>query len=99
LQNRIKQVINTLKKEWDITLLVVLDGLIPKFVSDKQTNILSKSLNIWDQLRLTNEQGTNEDLFMALLDTYGSRCFLAEVINACLETNTDFFIAPYQSTP
>jgi len=36
---------------------------------------------------------------MTLLETYGSRCFLSEVVNACLETKTEFYVAPYNATP
>ena len=35
---------------------------------------------------------------MDLLNAYGSRCFMSEVINACLNTKTEFFVAPYQAT-
>ena len=99
LQARLVKIIHTFKKQWDITLLVVVDGLLPKFVNDKQTNILEKSKNTWELLNLTTQGGSNDQLFMSLLETYGPRCFLTEVMNACLETKTDFFIAPYYSTP
>jgi hypothetical protein len=93
------KIIKHFKQTWNITLLVVLDGLMPKFVSDRQLNVLQKSLKIWDMLQQTQEQGSNENLFMQLLDTYGARCFLNEVVNACVETQTEYFIAPYHSTP
>lgn len=33
-------IIKQFKSQWDITLLVVLDGLMPKFVNDRQINVL-----------------------------------------------------------
>jgi len=36
---------------------------------------------------------------MSLLETYSSRLFMNELINACFETNTEYIIAPYQATP
>ena len=54
---------------------------------------------IWDKLKETQENGNNQDLYMSLLENYGSRCFLTEIMNACSITKTDFFIAPYAATP
>jgi hypothetical protein len=36
---------------------------------------------------------------MCLLEKYGSRLFLHEIMNACAQTNTEFFVAPYLATP
>jgi hypothetical protein len=40
LQDRLVEIIETLRGSHQIELLVVIDGLVPKFVSDKQNNIL-----------------------------------------------------------
>lgn len=61
--------------------------------------MLNKSKNIWQSLQFAQAEGSNEELFMNLLETYGSRCFLSEVVNACLETSTGFFVAPYMASP
>lgn len=90
---------------YDIKLLIVIDGLMPKHVSGAQENVLNKSIKMWEQLRLSTENkeaqadGRTGELFLKLLETYGSRCFLTELVNAALETNTEYLIAPYYSTP
>lgn len=35
---------------------------------------------------------------MCLIENYGARCFLSELVNSCLQTNTEFMIAPYAAT-
>ena len=74
--------------------MVVVDGLMPKFVSDHQHNILVKAIHTWQRMSCSNE------LFNDLMDTYnGSRCFMTEIVNAALETKTDYFVSPYFSSP
>jgi hypothetical protein len=42
----------------------------------------------------------SNELFNDLMDTYnGSRCFMTEIVNAALETKTDYFVSPYFSSP
>lgn len=80
---------------------------MPKFVSDQQQDVLTKSRAIWTELRqsLSNQDAaadpvaTQRHLFETLVDIYGSRCFMTELINAALETNTEYFVAPYLATP
>ena len=98
LQNALIQIIQQLETRYGITLVIVIDGLVPKYLSEKQQNILQKSWYVWDQL-LTADEQNNQDLFFKILETYGSRCFMSEVINAAIKTNTKFFVAPYFSTP
>ena len=84
LQQGLIKIINTFTTKWNISLVVVIDGLMPKYVSDRQNNsILQKSHIIWDKLKVSQENGNNQDLFMSLLENYGSRCFLTEMMNAC----------------
>ena len=75
----------------------MIDGLVPKLLSEKQQNILQKSWVVWDQL--TSDEQNNEQLFLKIIETYGSRCYMSEVINAAMKTNTKFFVAPYFATP
>lgn len=42
-------------------------------------------MEVWDQLKL-NPKISNEELFHKVLETYGSRCFMTEVINAAMAT-------------
>ena len=53
---------------------------------------------MWDALRL-NPSISNEELFIKTLETYGSRCFMTELINAAMQTGSEFLVAPYFSTP
>ena len=100
LQQGLVKIIDVFRTKYEIQLVVVMDGLLPKFVSEQQNNnILQKSHIIWDKLQETHQSGNNQELYMNLLNIYGSRCFLTEIMNACLETNTDFFVAPYAATP
>lgn len=78
---------------------MVIDGIIPKIVSDNQINVLQKSQMIWATLKQTQESGTNSDLFMFLVEQYGVRIFHQEIINACKASNSEFLVAPYFSTP
>lgn len=75
----------------------MIDGLVPKFVYEKQKNILFKSMDVWEQLG--NDQNNKEKLFSKIMETYGSRCYMTELINAAMKTNSNFFVAPYFSTP
>lgn len=94
------EIIEKLRSQYQIELLVVIDGLTPRFVSDKQPNILDKSKAVWQELgQVKSGSSTNERLFGTILETYGPRCFLSEIMNACLSTSTNFFIAPYSASP
>lgn len=48
---------------------------MPKLVSDNQENVLVKSHNVWSKIRESRESGSNSDIFMFLLETYGTRIF------------------------
>ena len=77
----------------------MLDGIMPKTVSEYQINVVQKSQMVWSRIKHSRESGSNADLFMFLLETYGSRIFHQEIINACLATKTEFLVAPYFATP
>ena len=38
-----------------IELLIVIDGLLPKLINEKQNNILSKSIELWNAAGSRNE--------------------------------------------
>ena len=54
-------------------------------------------MDVWDQLG--NDQNNKEKLFSKIMETYGSRCYMTELVNAAMKTNSNFFVAPYFSTP
>lgn len=101
LQCKIRSIIVDLKYEYGISLVVILDGLVPKAVVDNQQNTLRKSKQIWDKIEkgVEYDDKKKKDLFFTLLEVYGSRCFYTEVVNACVETDTEFLVAPYFSQP
>ena len=50
LQSAIIQIIQELETRYKISLVIVLDGLVPKLLSQKQQNILQQSWLVWNQL-------------------------------------------------
>ena len=42
------KLIRQLRQKYQIELLIVIDGLLPKLINEKQNNILSKSIELWN---------------------------------------------------
>ena len=47
IQNSLVELIEELDTKYQIKLLIVIDGLLPKWISDKQINIAQKSIELW----------------------------------------------------
>lgn len=62
-----------------MSLLIVLDGLTPKYLSENE-KILEKSKNIWDKHQYGE---SNDELKVELLRNYGVRFYYQEILNAC----------------
>jgi hypothetical protein len=99
LQQRIVHMITALKRTWSIDIVIVMDGITPLLVTEWQHTVLEKAQEVWQLLADTQASGSNSQLFMALLEHYGPRLYLQEIMNACNQTSTEYFIAPYQATP
>ncbi|CDW83047.1 UNKNOWN [Stylonychia lemnae] len=78
-------------KQHKIDLLIVLDGLKPKYLCDEE-KVLRKSQMIWDTVQNNTDQTSlNRELKDNILSQYG--------VNAAQITQTQFFVAPYLSSP
>ena len=87
------RILGKLKEKWNISVIVVLDGLKPACVSS-EIRTLEKSLNVWKEL--ANGSISSADLFKRILDQYGSRFYDQEIINATKQVEgASFFVAPY----
>ena len=73
----------------------MLDGLTPRYLSEKE-KILEKSKNIWDKQQFGE---TNDNLKIEFLKNYGVRFYYQEILNAAQTANSEFFVAPYLSSP
>lgn len=83
-----------MRQKYKIELLIVIDGLLPKLINEKQDNILLKSIELWNTVGCSDQE-----LYYKILSLYGSRCFMNEIINAASDTGTEYMVAPYASTP
>lgn len=64
------------RNKFGINLIIVLDGIIPQYLSDKD-KILERSKNVWDK------HGYNEDnnkLKVEILKNYGVRFYHQEIV-------------------
>ena len=65
------------RSKFSINLIIVLDGIIPQYLSDKD-KILERSKNVW------NKYGYNEDndtLKVEILKNYGVRFYHQEIVS------------------
>lgn len=62
---------NNHRNKYGITLIIVLDGLIPRYLSDKD-KILEKSRSVWYKEQLGND---NDHLKEEILKNYGVRYY------------------------
>ena len=96
-------------QRYNIEVVVVLEGLRPACLNesnqDHEIMALKKSHKIWTKIMKCKEneeniQATNDIIFKQILQEYGSRFYMQEVINATKEVpNCTFFVAPYLQTP
>ena len=102
LQNAIIDYIKKLKSKWQIQLLIVCDGLLPKFVSDKEPSMVTKAANVWQCAKESRDlpaDKSNTALQNEIFANYRSGVYQKEIINAATATGTDYLVAPYSSTP
>eukprot|EP00347_Sterkiella_histriomuscorum_P006973 403350735 len=99
LQTSIIDIINKLR-DLKIEPLIVLDGLTPKYLSEED-KVLKKSQDIWDTIQNSTSdiQILNQELKNSISIAYGARYYYQEIINAAQQTNAQFFVAPYLSSP
>ena len=93
---------------YGISVVVVIEGLRPACLStssqDHDIQAIQKSHKIWDKLSeckaaKKDPADTNDALFRCILEQYGSRFYIQEIINATKEVpNCTFFVAPFTQT-
>jgi len=101
LQNGLEKIINQLKEEYNISLIIVLDGITPKVFHKSKLSNPSGGHSIWTHIadmQAGRTPKSNKFLFEHLVETYGSKLFSTEVLNAARATNTEFFFAPYMAS-
>lgn len=59
------------REKYEINLVIVLDGLTPKYLSEKN-KILEKSKNVWAKLTYND---SNENLKIEMIKNYGVRYY------------------------
>jgi hypothetical protein len=69
--------------KFGINLIIVLDGLIPQYLSDKD-KILNRSKNVWDKHSYNDD---NDKLKVEILKNYGVRFYHQEIVRS-IEHNT-----------
>ena len=62
--------------KFGINLIIVLDGLIPQYLSDKD-KILNRSKNVWDKHSYNDD---NDKLKVEILKNYGVRFYHQEIV-------------------
>ena len=62
--------------KFGINLIIVLDGLIPRYLSDKD-KILDRSKNVWDKHGYNDD---NNNLKVEILKNYGVRFYHQEIV-------------------
>jgi hypothetical protein len=68
---------HTYRERYGINLVIVLDGVTPKYLSEKE-KILEKSKNVWTKLTY-NE--SNENLKIEMIKNYGVRYYHQEIVS------------------
>jgi hypothetical protein len=58
-------------------LIIVLDGIIPQYLSDKD-KILERSKNVWDKYGYNED---NDKLKVEMLKNYGVRFYHQEIVS------------------
>lgn len=56
LQRSLVKFIRQLRQKYQIELLIVIDGLLPKLINEKQDHILQKSIELWNTVGGSNQQ-------------------------------------------
>ncbi len=64
------------REKYGINLVIVLDGLTPKYLSEKN-KILEKSKNVWAKLTYND---SNENLKIEMIKNYGVRYYHQEIV-------------------
>ena len=64
------------REKYGINLVIVLDGLTPKYLSEKD-KILEKSKNVWAKLTYND---SNENLKIEMIKNYGVRYYHQEIV-------------------
>ena len=102
LQLSLVSIISQLKRQ-DISLVVVVDGITPKFISRRQPSLFKQAARVWEEVRRVQARGraTKQqqfELWRTLVDVYGPHCFFTELHNATLQTDSSLFVSPYYSS-
>ena len=104
VQNQIQAILNLYWTRYEISVVVVLEGMRPAFIDagqDYEMKSIKRSHKLWELVRQCktenrDAQSTNEAVFKTILGEYGSRYYMQEVINATRAANqASFFIAPF----
>lgn len=108
VQRQVKEILSMFWSRYQITVVVVLEGLKPACLADSsddhEMKSLKKSHAIWQAVKKCKDEGkgseaTNGAVLKSILREYGSRFYMQEVINATKEVpNCTFFVAPYTQT-
>ena len=65
------------RNKFSINLIIVLDGIIPQYLSDKD-KILERSKNVWDKYGYNED---NDKLKVEMLKNYGVRFYHQEIVS------------------
>ena len=108
VERQIKEILSMFWSRFNIQVVVVLEGLRPSCLAessqDHEVSSLKKSHQVWQTLvdcrnAGKDEASTTEAVFKAILQVYGSRFYMQEVINATKAVaNCTFFVAPYTAS-
>lgn len=96
MEKALIDLIESLRSKYDIDLLIVCDGLMPKYVSEKQMTPVQKAAALWG--KVNNYPRNGVALQNEILSCYPN-AYRQEVLTAARKTGTDFMIAPYASAP
>jgi hypothetical protein len=96
LEKALIDLIEGLRKSYQIDLLIVCDGLSPKFISEKEMTPVQKAAALW--AKASAETCGKEVLQNEILSCFRN-AYRQEVLSAARKTGTDFMVAPYASAP
>ena len=104
VQNGVQHILESLATKFSLQICVVIDGLRPKCAAS-ETASLTKSKAIWDAVKdssdeeLKNSPAAKNAVFRKIMDEYGSRFYIDEIINAVRKVKgCEFFIAPFNAS-
>ena len=107
VERQLREILSLFWTRYGIHVVVVLEGLRPQCLAeqeDHETRVLKMSHEVWSTVQASKEGGrseaeTQKAVFKSILQVYGSRFYMQEVINATKSVQgCSFFVAPYTTT-